>query len=102
MPNHREAVANPARRQHLGEEVVEGLRRDDCLRIALGKITVSAIDVAERGRLDDQQLYPVHDGARRLHRFVRPITNYATNCSNCSNYANCSSWASPSRPPGGP
>jgi hypothetical protein len=43
------------------------------------------MDIAEWGRLDDQQLYAEHEAARRATSSDRP-TNYATNCAN---------WASP-------
>jgi len=51
------------------------------LRVAIRKITISAMDIAEWGRLDDQQLYAGHEAARRATSSDRP-TNYATNCAN--------------------
>ena len=94
MPDDRQAVADPARGEHLGKKIKQGLRSDDRFRVTIRKIAISAIDIAERGRLDDQQLYAGHEAARRATPIDR-LTNYATNCSNCSNCANCSNWATP-------
>jgi hypothetical protein len=63
VPYYREAVPDPARGKDLREEVDEGLLSDDRLRVSMRKITVPAINVAERGRLDDQQLHPGHEAA---------------------------------------
>src|ERR1700740_84190 len=95
MPNDRQALADPARGEDLGEKIMQSLPSGDCLRVPIRKITITAIDVAERGGLDDQQLYSRHEAARLVIP-GGPITNYATNYSKGSSCANCSSWASPS------
>ena len=54
------------------------------------KIAITAIDVAERGGLDDQQLYSGHKAGRGAIP-SSPLTNYATSCAkgaNCANYSN--------------
>src|SRR6266478_2477188 len=97
MPDDRQALSYPARGEHLGKKIGKSFSSDDCLRVPIRKIAISAIDIAERGRLDDQQLYAGHEAARQATPINRP-TNCATNCSNYSNCANCSNWASPSLP----
>src|SRR5271166_5406540 len=95
MPDDRQGFVDPARGEDLEEKIVQCLSRDDRLRVPIWKITITTIDVAERRGLDDQQIYPGHEAARRaIPR--RPITNYAKNYSRGSNCANCSSWANPS------
>src|SRR6516165_7985558 len=91
VPDDGQAIADPTRRKDLGKEIEQGFRRDDRLRAAMRKITITAIDIAERCRLDDQQLYSGHYAARGA------ITNYATSCAKGANCANCSNWAIPSR-----
>jgi hypothetical protein len=63
VPYYRQAVPDPARGEDLREKVDEGLLSDDRPRISMRKITIPAIDVAERSRLDDQQLNPGHEAA---------------------------------------
>ena len=60
------------------------------------KITITAIDVAEWRGLDDQQVYPGHEAARRAFP-DGPLTNYATSCAKGANCANRSNWATPIR-----
>src|SRR5215471_2237010 len=60
MPHYRQAVPDPARPEHLREKIVEGLLSDDSLGASIRKVTIFAIDVTERGSLDDQQLYLGH------------------------------------------
>src|SRR6516165_1580295 len=68
-------MAEPARGEDLRKQVVQCPWRDDRLRAAVRKITITAIDIAERRRLDDQQLYPRHNAARRANAGARlPIT----------------------------
>jgi hypothetical protein len=55
VPYYRQTVLDPARIEHLREKVDEGLLSDDRLRVSIREVTIPAIDVAERGRLDDQQ-----------------------------------------------
>src|SRR6516165_6666917 len=75
MPHNRQGFAGPARGEDLGEKVMQSLLRDDGLRTAIRKITITAIDVAERRRLDDQQLYSGHNAARRATPGARlPVT----------------------------
>src|SRR5215472_13068418 len=90
MPHYRQAVPDPARREHLREKIVEGLLSDDSLGASIRKVTIFAIDVTERGRLDDQQLYLGHRAAPTPCWLT--FTSYATNCSIGSGgrCANCS------------
>src|SRR6516162_6965331 len=95
MPDDRKAIAGPTRRENLGKEIGQGFRGDDRLRVAVRKITIPTIDVAERGRLDDQQLYSGH--AALVVRTIDRPTSCATNYSKGSNSASYSSWANPNR-----
>jgi hypothetical protein len=63
VPYYREAVPDPARGEDLREKADEGLLSDDRLRVSVRKVTIPAINVAERGRLDHQQLHPGHEAA---------------------------------------
>ena len=71
---------------------------DDRLRVSVGEITIAAIDVAERGRLDDQQFYSGHEAPRPFAPLNFPLTNYATNCSMADPDPNSGADATPSCP----
>src|SRR3984957_15193554 len=105
VPYHRQAIADPTRREDLREQIDQRLERNNRLRPSIGKITIAAIDIAERRRLNDQQPYSGHDGSRRLPCIDHQITSCATSCSSAAgSSANCSSWAAPipTRDPAGP
>ena len=63
MPHDRQAISDPARRENLGKQIAQGLGGDDRLRIPIRQIAILAIDIAKRGRLDDQQVDRRHDAA---------------------------------------
>src|SRR5215471_15679787 len=60
MPHYRQAVPDPARGEHFQEKIVESFLSDDSLGASIRKVKIFAIDVTERGSLDDQQLYLGH------------------------------------------
>src|SRR5271156_4406474 len=70
MPDDAQPLLGPAGCEDLAEQIVECLLRDDRFVGAIGEIAITAIDIAERGRLDDQQLYLGHH--LRLRFACRP------------------------------
>src|SRR5271163_3549134 len=75
MPNDAQPLFSPTGCEDLAEQIVERLLRDDRFVGAIGEIAITTIDVAERGRLDDQQLYLGH--YLRLRFACRPPSEIA-------------------------
>ena len=72
MPYDREPIPEPPGGKNLREQVMQCLGADNRLRRAVRQIAIFAIDIAERGRLDHEQL-------NGRHNFVHG--NYCTICS---------------------
>src|SRR5579864_1702378 len=60
MPNDAHTVIGPSRREDLAKQVLKRLVRHDRLVGAVRQVAVATIDIAERSRLDDEQLHSRH------------------------------------------